>query len=56
MIEEQKTTMGESGELLLIVDQPDLLLASTGPSMGIGATEMAEWITALQQVRLMLLR
>lgn len=41
----------ESDELLLILDQPDFLLAATGPTMGIGATEMAEWVTGLQQVR-----
>ncbi|KAL4783047.1 hypothetical protein BJX76DRAFT_271006 [Aspergillus varians] len=41
---------GEDGEeVLLIVDQPDLLLAATGPSKGIGATEMGEWIIGLQQ-------
>ncbi|KAJ5464312.1 hypothetical protein N7475_007447 [Penicillium sp. IBT 31633x] len=49
VIEEQKSSMGDGDELLLIIDQPDLLLAATGPSMGIGATEMAEWITGLQQ-------
>lgn len=41
----------ESDELLLILDQPDFLLAATGPTMGIGATEVAEWVTGLQQVR-----
>ncbi|KAL4739111.1 hypothetical protein BDV11DRAFT_170369 [Aspergillus similis] len=41
---------GEESEVLLVVDQPDLLLAATGPSKGIGATEMAEWIIGLQQV------
>ncbi|KXG46093.1 uncharacterized protein PGRI_049490 [Penicillium griseofulvum] len=49
VIEQQKSTMEDGDELLLIIDQPDLLLAATGPSMGIGATEMSEWITALQQ-------
>ncbi|RDW86202.1 uncharacterized protein DSM5745_02844 [Aspergillus mulundensis] len=39
----------EESEVSLIVDQPDLLLAATGPSKGIGATEMAEWIIGLQQ-------
>jgi elongator complex protein 6 len=43
---------GEESEVLLVVDQPDLLLAATGPSKGIGATEMAEWIMGLQQVLL----
>jgi elongator complex protein 6 len=51
VIEQQKSSMEDGDELLLIIDQPDLLLAATGPSMGIGATEMAEWITGLQQVR-----
>ncbi|KAL3436745.1 hypothetical protein BDV09DRAFT_37488 [Aspergillus tetrazonus] len=41
---------GEESEVLLVVDQPDLLLAATGPNKGIGATEMAEWIMGLQQV------
>lgn len=50
VIEQQKTQMEEGDELVLIIDQPDLLLATTGPSMGIGATEMSEWITGLQQV------
>ena len=36
--------------MLLIVDQPDFLLAATGPSKGIGTTEMNEWIMGLQQV------
>ncbi|CAI7570695.1 unnamed protein product [Penicillium crustosum] len=49
VIEQQKSSMEDGDELLLIIDQPDLLLAATGPSMGIGATEMSEWITALQQ-------
>ncbi|CAG8082215.1 unnamed protein product [Penicillium olsonii] len=49
VMEQQKTHMEEGDELILILDQPDLLLATTGPSMGIGATEMAEWITGLQQ-------
>ncbi|PLB39246.1 uncharacterized protein BDW47DRAFT_14034 [Aspergillus candidus] len=39
----------EEPEILLIVDQPDLLLAATGPAKGIGATEMGEWIMGLQQ-------
>ena len=51
VIEQQKSSMEDGDELLLIIDQPDLLLAATGPTMGIGATEMSEWITALQQVR-----
>ena len=41
----------EEPEVLLIVDQPDLLLAATGPSRGIGATEMGDWVMGLQQVR-----
>ncbi|KAE8374404.1 hypothetical protein BDV26DRAFT_284283 [Aspergillus bertholletiae] len=39
----------EEPEVLLIVDQPDLLLAATGPSKGIGATEMGDWLMGLQQ-------
>ncbi|KAJ5668258.1 uncharacterized protein N7477_006828 [Penicillium maclennaniae] len=42
-------SMEDGEELLLIVDQPDCLLAATGPVMGIGATEMAEWVSGLQQ-------
>jgi elongator complex protein 6 len=49
-INRQKSSMTESDEMLLIIDQPDFLLAATGASMGIGATEMAEWVTGLQQV------
>lgn len=44
------TDDGEDSEVLLIVDQPDFLLAATGPSKGIGTTEMNEWIMGLQQV------
>ncbi|KAL3466737.1 hypothetical protein BJX64DRAFT_215786 [Aspergillus heterothallicus] len=36
-------------EILLLVDQPDFLLAATGLHRGIGATEIAEWIMGLQQ-------
>ncbi|PWY82207.1 hypothetical protein BO70DRAFT_336592 [Aspergillus heteromorphus CBS 117.55] len=46
------TTPGdEQGEteVLLIIDQPDLLLAATGPGRGIGATEMGDWVMGLQQ-------
>lgn len=50
VVQQQKTSMEDGDELLLVVDQPDFLLAATGPSMGIGATEMAEWVTGLQQV------
>ncbi|KAL2853941.1 hypothetical protein BJY01DRAFT_51088 [Aspergillus pseudoustus] len=39
---------GES-EIILVVDQSDLLLAATGASKGIGATEMGDWIMGLQQ-------
>ncbi|KAJ5766852.1 uncharacterized protein N7511_004468 [Penicillium nucicola] len=49
VIEQQKSSMEDGEELVLILDQPDLLLAATGPGMGIGATEMAEWVTGLQQ-------
>lgn len=54
VINQLKTSnLGEDGgesDVLLIVDQPDLLLAATGPNKGIGATEMGEWIMGLQQV------
>ncbi|KAJ5306288.1 hypothetical protein PENANT_c017G01915 [Penicillium antarcticum] len=49
VIEQQKSSVEEIDELVLILDQPDLLLAATGPTMGIGATEIAEWVTGLQQ-------
>ncbi|KAL4884718.1 hypothetical protein BJY04DRAFT_181862 [Aspergillus karnatakaensis] len=39
----------EGSDVLLVVDQPDLVLAATGPSKGIGATEMGEWLMGLQQ-------
>ncbi|EAW09269.1 uncharacterized protein ACLA_034720 [Aspergillus clavatus NRRL 1] len=39
----------EEAEVLLILDQPDLLLAATGPNRGIGATEIGDWIMGLQQ-------
>ena len=42
---------GENKKILLVIDQPDFLLASTGPSKGIGAIEIGEWIIGLQQVR-----
>lgn len=50
VIQQQKSSMDDGDELLLIIDQPDFLLAATGPVMGIGATEMAEWVSGLQQV------
>jgi elongator complex protein 6 len=53
VIKQLKTTTpgeAEEPEVLLIIDQPDLLLAATGPSKGIGATEMVEWVMGLQQV------
>jgi elongator complex protein 6 len=49
-INRQKSSMTDGDEVLLVIDQPDFLLAATGASMGIGATEMAEWVTGLQQV------
>ncbi|KAJ5118881.1 hypothetical protein N7448_010588 [Penicillium atrosanguineum] len=49
VIQLQKSSMEDGEELLLIIDQPDFLLAATGPVMGIGATEMAEWVSGLQQ-------
>jgi hypothetical protein len=45
-----KLKTSEDDEVLLIIDQPDFLLASTGPSYAIGATEMMDWATGLQQV------
>lgn len=45
-----KLKTAEDDEVLLIIDQPDFLLASTGPSYAIGATEMMDWATGLQQV------
>ncbi|OJJ43462.1 hypothetical protein ASPZODRAFT_136337 [Penicilliopsis zonata CBS 506.65] len=39
----------EEVSVLLIVDQPDLVLAATGPALGIGASEMGEWLLGLQQ-------
>lgn len=52
VIEQQKSSMTDGDEMLLIIDQPDFLLAATGASMGIGATEMAGWVTGFQQVRM----
>lgn len=48
VIEQQKASMEENDQLLLIVDQPDFLLASTG----VDSMDMAEWVTGLQQVGL----
>ncbi|GAD92277.1 conserved hypothetical protein [Paecilomyces variotii No. 5] len=45
----KKVTGDEEDEILLVIDQPDLLLAATGLSHGISATEMAEWVMGLQQ-------
>ncbi|RAK76656.1 uncharacterized protein BO72DRAFT_405380 [Aspergillus fijiensis CBS 313.89] len=39
----------DDSEVLLVLDQPDLLLAATGPGKEIGATEMTEWVMGLQQ-------
>lgn len=50
VIGQLKDVSDSNEDVLLIVDQPDLLLAATGPSMGIGATEISEWVTGLQQV------
>ncbi|OAX85438.1 hypothetical protein ACJ72_00163 [Emergomyces africanus] len=36
-------------DILLVVDQPDLLLAATGPGMGVGAVEMGESLLGLRQ-------
>jgi elongator complex protein 6 len=54
VIEQLKTSKdGDEGEpeVLLLIDQPDMLLAATGPNKGIGATEMGEWVMGLQEVR-----
>lgn len=51
VIQQYESSGEDSDEFLLVLDQPDFLLAATGPTMGIGATEMAEWVTGLQQVR-----
>lgn len=56
MVEQLKTSKGgaeDEAEVVLIVDQPDLLLAATGPGRGIGATEMKEWVMGLEQVCLL---
>lgn len=45
----------EESDVLVIIDQPDLLLAATGPNRGIGATEMNEWILGLQEVGYLLI-
>jgi elongator complex protein 6 len=45
----------ENNDVVLIIDQPDLLLAATGPAQGIGATEMSEWLMGLQQVTVTIL-
>lgn len=37
-------------EVLLVIDQPDLFLAATGPGKGLGATEMGNWVMGLRQV------
>ncbi|PYH44916.1 uncharacterized protein BP01DRAFT_341663 [Aspergillus saccharolyticus JOP 1030-1] len=42
-------TAEDASEVLLLLDQPDLLLAATGPSKDVGATEMSEWVMGLQQ-------
>ncbi|RHZ60143.1 hypothetical protein CDV55_103590 [Aspergillus turcosus] len=52
VIEQLKTSKaGDEGEpeVLLVIDQPDMLLAATGPNKGIGATEMGEWVMGLQE-------
>lgn len=50
VVENLKAATAEESDVLLIIDQPDLLLAATGPNRGIGATEMGEWILGLQEV------
>ncbi|KAL2801792.1 hypothetical protein BJX63DRAFT_438490 [Aspergillus granulosus] len=39
----------DNSDILLVIDQPDLLLAAAGINKGIGATEMGEWLMGLQQ-------
>jgi len=36
-------------EILLVIDQPDFLLAATGTGQGIGASEMQDWLMGLEQ-------
>jgi elongator complex protein 6 len=38
-------------EILLVIDQPDFLLAAMGTGQGIGASEMQDWLMGLEQVR-----
>lgn len=38
-------------DVLLVIDQPDLLLAATGQGAGVGATQMEDWILGLRSVR-----
>lgn len=38
-------------ETILVIDQPDLLLAATGPSMSAGAAEVSDFIMGLREVR-----
>ena len=45
----EDTSVAEN-DVLLVIDQPDLLLAATGPGMGVGGTEIAEMIMGLRQV------
>lgn len=42
--------MAAENDVLLVVDQPDLLLAATGQGMGVGGTEILEMIMGLRQV------
>jgi elongator complex protein 6 len=37
-------------DVILVIDQPDFLLAATGPDQGIGAAEMIEWVMGMEQV------
>jgi len=36
-------------EILLVIDQPDFLLAAMGTGQGIGASEMQDWLMGLEQ-------
>jgi len=42
-------TGDQKTEILLVIDQPDFLLAATGAGQGIGATEMQDWLMGLEQ-------
>ncbi|KAK2858504.1 hypothetical protein FQN49_004665 [Arthroderma sp. PD_2] len=47
---EHKSEQAGENDVLLVLDQPDFLLAATGPSMCVGATEMGESIMGLRRL------